>query len=602
MNQTQSGPTDINRTPRMTVEAALWVLVAVLALALRLAHLDAAPLSAREAREAVLAWRAATGQGMPMEGYSPVLFVADALLFALCGASDSLARLWPALLGGILALTPFLLRQRIGRWGALAAGVFLALSPTALFTARQLDGAVVAAVGGMAFLGGMIRFLDMDRDRRAWLTLSAGGLALAVASSPAAYGLLLTLGLAWLLLALAWPDGEIQRVGARFRPHMRHLLGVSLLVGLALSTGLGWNRAGLGATGDLLAAWLARFGPASDRAILAAPLTLLVVYEPLALVLGLGGLVWASRRSHRFGVLLGLWAGLGGLLLALMRGRMAGDTLGLLLPLTLLAGVATEALARDLRKRGAWLSEGLYVPVVVVLWVYFYLMLGRSAVLGDPAALGLALLTVGLQVTLGLIFALAMNVETAWRAVGVGTGLALLAITVSVGWQVATVRPADPRELLVRQPTAVEVRDLVQTLRDVSWDETGVPTRLPFTLEAAPDSVLAWYLRDFSAARRVDSLGAAGELSAVLVTARRDLSDVGDLTLTGGADDRDYVGQDFALGRRWSLGDAACTWEWPPRCNAAVKWLLFRSTEVPPVVDRWAVLWLRQDEFVMGAP
>jgi hypothetical protein len=278
---------------------------------------------------------------------------------------------------------------------------------------------------------------------------------------------------------------------------------------------------------------------------------------------------------------------------------MAGDTLGLLLPLALLAGVATEALARDLRKRGAWLSEGLYVPVVVVLWVYFYLMLGRSAVLGDPAALGLALLTVGLQVTLGLIFALAMNVDTAWRAVGAGTGIALLAITVSVGWRVATVRPADPRELLVRQPTAVGVRDLVQTLRDLSWHETGVPTRLPFTLEAAPDSVLAWYLRDFSAARRVDSLGAPGELSAVLVTARRDL---GGLTLTGGADDREYVGQDFALRRSWSLEDVACTWEWPPRCNAAVKWLLCRSTEAPPVVDRWAVLWLRQDEFVKGDP
>jgi hypothetical protein len=412
-----------------------------------------------------------------------------------------------------------------------------------------------------------------------------------VASSPSAYGLILTLGLSWLLLALAWPGGGIQRLGGLLRPHIRHLLVVFLLVGLALSTGLGWNPAGLGAAGDLLAAWLARFGPAPDGVV--APLTLLVVYEPLALSFGLGGLVWASRRSHRFGVLLGLWAGLGGLLLALMRGRMAGDTLVLLLPLAMLGGVMVEWLAHDLRERGAWLSEGLYVPVVMVLWVYFYLMLARSAVLGDPAAIGLALLTVGLQVALGMIFALAMNVDTAWRAVGVGTGVALLAITISAGWRAAIVRPADPREPLVRQPTAVEVRDLVQTLRDLSWHETGISTRLPFTLEAAPDSVLAWYLRDFSAARRVDNLGAAGELPTVFVTARRDLSD---LTLTRGADDRDYVGQDFTLGRSWDLAGVACTWAWPPRCNAAVKWLLFRSTDAPPVVDRWAVLWLRQDE------
>jgi len=593
MNQTQNRLRDTQRAPRITTEAALWMLIAVLALVLRLAHLDAAPLSAREAREAMLAWRAVAGQGMPEGGFSPVLFVADALLFALCSASDGLARLWPALLGGALALTPFLLRQRIGRLGALVTGLYLALSPTALFTARQLNGAVVAAVGGMTVLGGVVRFFDTGR--RPWLTLSAGGLALAVASSPSAYGLILTLGLSWLLLALAWPNGGVQRLGELLRPHLRHVLVVFLLAGLALSTGLGWNPAGLGAAGDLLAAWLARFGPAADG-VAASSLTLLAVYEPLALLFGLGGLVWASRRSHRFVVLLGLWVGLGGLLLVLMRGRTAGDTLGLLLPLAMLTGVATESLVHDLRERGAWLSEGLYLPVVVVLWAYSYLMLARSAVLGDPAALGLAVLTAGLQVLLAMIFGLAMGVDTALRAVGAGTGAVLLAITVSAGWRVATLRPADPRELLVRQPTAVEVRDLVQTLRDLSWDETGTSTRLPFTLEAAPDSVLAWYLRDFSAARRVDNLAAAEELTTVLVTARRDLRDLSDLTLAHVSGDRDYVGQDFTLRRSWNPGAVACTWGWPPRCNAAVEWLLFRSTDAPPVIDQWAVLWLRQDE------
>ena len=36
MNQTQNGPHDMQRAPRITAEAALWVLVAVLALVLRL--------------------------------------------------------------------------------------------------------------------------------------------------------------------------------------------------------------------------------------------------------------------------------------------------------------------------------------------------------------------------------------------------------------------------------------------------------------------------------------------------------------------------------------------------------------------------------------
>jgi uncharacterized protein (TIGR03663 family) len=571
----------------LTVEVAVWILVAAIALALRLAHLDAAPLNAEEAREATLAWRAVTVQGMPGSGYSPFLLALDALLFALCGASDSLARLWPALLGGLLALTPWLLRQRIGRVGALVAGLYLALSPMALVASRQLDGAVAAALGGMAFLGGLVRF--RDTDNRPWLTFSAGGLALAVTSSPSAYGLLLAMGLSWLLLAWAWPDGGIQRLRELVAPHLGHNLLVFVLVGLAFSTGIGWNPAGLGAAGGLLPAWIARFDRVASS--VASPLTLLAVYEPLALLFGLGGLVWAIQHGHRPGVLLGLWAGLGALLMALMPGRTALDTLWALLPLALLTGVATESLVQNLRERGGWLSEGLYIPVVVILWVHLYLMLGRYAVSGRSEDLALALLTAALQVLLVMMFALAMRADAALRALGVGTGVVCLAATISAGWGSAYARPADPRELLVNEPTAVEVRDLVETLRDLSWRETGLPTTLPFTFEAAPDSVLAWYLRDFSAARRVEDLegevgSPEGEVGSVLVTAWGDL---------GGPEGADFVGQDFALARSWSPLEIGCTWEWPPQCSVGVKWLLFRSTPVAPVVDQRAVLWLRPD-------
>jgi len=323
------------------------------------------------------------GRGSPGTGYSPLLFAANALLFALCGASDGLARLWPALFGSVLALMPSMLRQRIGRVGALAAGLYLALSPTALFASRQLDGAVVTAVGGMAFLGGLVRFLDTGRH--SWLALSAVGLALAVTSSPSAYGLLLTLGLGWLIHhPQGWGGlrggGSPWRLWEKLRPHLNRTLVVFLFSVLTFSTGLGWNLGGLGATGDLLSAWLTRFGAVSDPIILADRRTvsfpaLVLVYEPLALFLGLGGLVWAVGRGHRFGALLGLWAGLGALQMALMPGWTTLDTLWVVLPLVMLTGVAVESLAQGLRERGEWLGEGLYAPLVAILWVHFYLML-----------------------------------------------------------------------------------------------------------------------------------------------------------------------------------------------------------------------------------
>jgi len=599
---------DFERRPSgkayLSVETALWILFAVLALVLRLVRLDAAPLNAQEAREAMLAWRAATGQGMPGGSYSPVLLALNALLFTLCGTSDSLARLWPALFGSALVLIPWLLRQRIGRVGALAASLYLALSPTALVASRQLDGATLVALGGMVLLGGLVRFLEADHDvtddpvtdhratvRRPWLAFAAGGLALAVASSPSAYGLLLSMALSWLLLAWVWPDEGARRMWDRLRPHAAYLLLVFLLAMLALGTGLGWSPTGLGVAGGFLPAWIARFAPVMDR--VASPLALLAVYEPLGLLFGLGGLVWAIQRGHRAGALLGLWASLGTLLATLMPGRLPSDVSWGLLPLVMLAGVATESLVQNLRERGTWLSEGLYVPVVVILWIHLVLMLGRYAtsVSGEPEYMALALLTAALQVLLAMIFALAMKVESAFRALGVGTGIVLLAITFAAGWRGANVIAADPREIVVGEPTAVEVRDLVQMLHSLSWRETGLPTTIPFTYQAAPDSVLAWYLRDFSAARRVEELRVEEGEGSPLVTERHDLSG-GALGSGALGSAVHYVGQDFVLQRHWNPGEIACVWEWPPRCNAAAKWWMFRSTPTFPVADRWAVLWL----------
>jgi len=583
MNDTHPESRILNHESRLTIEVVLWACIAIVALALRFSHLDAAPLDGREAHEAMLAWRAVTGMGQPSPAadYSPLLFTANALLFTLCGASDAIARLWPALLGGLLPLTPLLLRRRIGRVGVLATGAYLAFSPTALFASRRLDGAVVAIVGGMAVLGGLTRFFDTGGRR--WLTLSACGLALAVTGSPSAYGLLLTLALAWLLLAWAWPDKHTSRLTF----DASHSSLVFLLVALALSTGLGWNLSGLGAAGGLLPAWLARFSAVMNPA--PAPLAIAAVYEPLALLFGLGGLVWAVQRGHRFGVLLGTWAGLVALLLTLMPGRTPLDALVVVLPLALLTGLAIEWLVQSLRRWGEWLGEGLYVPVVLLLWAHAYLVLGRYAERGDSRDLFMVLLVVALQGLLATMFALAMRPDAALRGVAVGTGVALLAVAISAGWGVAYARPADARELLVRDSTAVEVHDLVQTLRDLSWRETGMPTTLPFTFEAAPDSVLAWYLRDFSAAHRVESLEGE-EVGRVVVTSRRALEL---------ADDAEFAGQDFALRRNWNLTEIGCGWEWPPHCDAAAEWLLLRRASLP-VADQWAVLWLRQEKAEFG--
>lgn len=593
MNHTDYKP----RPSKITLQNVLWVLLAVVALAMRLANLGSLPLGLSEAHEAVLAWRAVNNQALSAQattvsGYSPFLFAANALLFSLFGGSDALARLWPALFGTALVLTPLLLRQRLGRIGALVAGFCLAFSPTALLASRQLNGTVIAAFGVMICLGGIVRFVDTDRlnlQLRSWLALSAIGLALALTSSSSAYGMFFPLLLTITFYALRF---AFTPYVSRFVPYFALIFVVAFLT---LSTGLGWNPAGFGATGDLLVQWFARFGAAFEP--IASLFVLLISYEPLVLLLGLSGLVWAAWRGQRLGIMLAVWVGLGLLLLIVMPGREPLDSLWVILPLAYLSGAALNAFLRDFEIQDVWIGEVVYSLAVLIFWVYIYLRIARYAAFGDSADLLLVFLSFVLQLLLGASFALAIGVEAALRDIASGTLIALLLLTLSVGWGAAYGDPVESCELILPQPTAIGVRDLVQTLHDISWRETGLPTTLEFTAVNLTDPVLDWYLRDFGAVRYTESLRATtGEGPVVTVERESFVSDT------------PYVGQDFVLRWRWQPLEFNCSWRegGVVNCKWLAKWLLFRkrprNVESSParVAEKWVMLWVRDDSDIVA--
>ena len=566
-------------------ERVLWTLLVVVALAMRLVSLGGAPLSGAEAREATLAWEAAGGEALAAGDYSPLLLAANTLLFTLFGAGDAVARLWPALFGSALVLTPALLRRHLGRGGALGAGVYLALSPTALVASRQLDGTVVAAAGAMALVGGLSMF--SEGQQRHWLWLAAGGLAMALVSGAAGYGLLIPLGLAWLVSSEPWADGGhawLQGVRTELKTYGRQFLLAFVVAVFALATGLGWNLSGIGAVGGLLIAWIDRFR--SPGAPTASPLTLLVVYELLGFLLGVGGMVWCWYRRNRWGVLMSLWAALAFLLLVLQPGRAPTDLMGVVLGLAMLAGLALDALVRD-----EWSSRAairaVYATLVLVLWGQAYLVLAGYAHRGDPADLVLVLIIGALQALVGLSFGFVLGPRATLRTGVVATSLVLLGLLVSATRGVAYTRRTDPREPLAGEATAANVRDLVDTLRDLSWQTTGMPMTLDFVYEAAPDSVLAWTMRDFTGARRVDRLSdlSDDQWGPLLVTVDRD---VGRAVGPG----PDYVGLDFPLRRRWTPAALTCRL-WESDCATAVGWYLFRDSPPFPAPAERAILWRR---------
>jgi hypothetical protein len=488
--------------------------------------------------------------------------------------------------GLFLALTPVFLRSRLGRLGAVASGLYLAISPTILTASRQVDGTTIAGAGVMVFLGAVSRYLQTEK--RDWLLFSAVGLALGVTGGAVAYGLLLTVALAWVGVSQLGSGRYASRaVGylARLRPHAPPFFLVFALSTLALSSGLGWNPSGVGAVGSVVVDWLGRFEAAEVET--ASPLTLLTVYELLGVVFGLAGLGWGVRREQYWASFLGLWAGFGILLLAVTPGRVPTDLIWVVLPLAMLFGLAVQAIGQG-RWSGSVKIRGVYVFLVLVLWVQAYLMLARYAAFGDRTDLAVFAIVAGLQAVLGVSFGLILGLGATLRVAGAATGVALLALMVSGAWGVAYRHPNDPREALVREPTAVNVRDLVGTLEELSWQQTGLPTTLEFVYEAPADSVITWYLRSFPMARRVERLSEldSDEIGPTVVTMSEDRTTGSDVLLAG------YVGQDFPLRRRWTPSSIRCRF-WDLGCSIAFDWFLFRDGPALPEADWQATLWRR---------
>lgn len=180
-----------------------WAVIALLALALgsRLWDLGGRVLHYDEVLHALYSWNFANGEGYqhnPLT-HGPFLFHAGAATYKIIGASDFAARLLPALFGAALVVSPWLFRRELGRFGALAASLFLLISPTILYFSRFMRNDVYMAVWAVVLLAVALRY--MERPRRLLLFVWAVVWALAFASKESAFFLAGMFGLLLLILA-----------------------------------------------------------------------------------------------------------------------------------------------------------------------------------------------------------------------------------------------------------------------------------------------------------------------------------------------------------------------------------------------------------------
>lgn len=564
--------------PVLTIEAALYVLLAALGGALRLVNLGAAPLSATEAGQALAAWQGTT---LPAGG-SPLMYNLNQLLAALTGPAlgDAGPRLGAALLGTLLVLTPWLYRRPLGRYGALAASLLLAISPVITTAARSLTGPLAATIA-LAALGFALRYAETLRPRHAYAAAAAGGLL--PLCGVGLWSVLIPIGLAG-MIGYRQLRREVGGLLAQMPLSVRRTAvwtGVAALA--AGSTALLLSPASVRFVPESLTAWLAAWSGFDTVGALQLVQTL-ALYEPLILLAGGAGLVVAWRRPAAVTRLLSGWA-VGALLIVLLQpGRQVFDLALALTPLAMLGGLAVQALAEALAARGRWPLEGTLWLIMAPLIGYLLVTISSYAagrgpasaqVLGQPLspAASFLMLAVLLVLIVGAVFTLAIGFGPVWRAGAVALLVTLAAAGVGNTWSATQLRAGDPRELMW-QPAATspDVHALVQAAEAASLRATGQRARATINVVGAQiDPVLAWYLREFDRRRFLP----ADDGTADIVITPEGVQPVGPTA---------YIGALFVRQATWSftgLSEAD-----------ALRWWLYREAGEPPATER-VIVWVK---------
>lgn len=618
----------------VTLEVALYAVLAVIALLLRAAQVGHAPLGDSEAREALAALRAVNGQvaGEALIAHSPWTFLLHGLGFTFLGTSDAVARL-PSVLGGtLLAVSPVLWRRYLHPLPPLIISVLLTVSPVGVLASRTSSPVVWSLL--LAVVGSWLALRFVETRQEVWAvgaTMALGGLALLV--EPAGFLLLMAMGFGFIFAWLTETDPDTDLLGAvrevwRVWPWGNGLLAVGVL-SLMTATGFFLMPSGLTALGEALWTGLDGFVSRPVDVPIAFPLWIALRYEPAILLFGIPSCYRAMREGSFFERVLVGWFLMGLVLSLAYAGGSAAHALWLTVPLTVLVGLAVTRWLTD-KPESFWaVPDGsviLHGLVTLALWIAFgvsVMMLGKvllldlpegvtkftalrhallegiySRDLGDPDwvtvqgvlvpdyVLGqiqrqilMASAFFFLPLVLFFVAGTASGARAAWYGLALGTFGVLLLFGMGAGLRAAYLNWDDPRELWYVQPVTEDVRELRATLEEMSLRDTGDPYLIHVTAQVPEDGALAWALRSFPNTVFVDGVGPEVKTAAVL-------------TPTAELDPRlgaDYVGKDLVI-RLWWDRDI-------PYWRDGIMWIYNGDSRVSPQPDLRLNIWIQKDVY-----
>ena len=575
---------------RLTLEHILYALAFALALTLRFLHLGALPLSDFEADWAFQALQVARGVH-PAIGPNPAYVLLTSILFYIFGAGNFLARFWPALVGSILALTPFFFRDRLGRVPALILAFALTFEPGLLAISRAAGSSILA----ISFL---VLAWAMGREGRYPLAGVFGGLALMSGQAVWMGLLILSLSVAICQVFVSKrvkTDDQQQTASSEDQssPVTRHpsletahwslvtehwKTALAYLLGTLLLGGSLFLLApnGLSAFVASILAYFKGWWTLSGVRVTHL-LTALVAYQLMALIFGLVALVRGLLRKDRLVIGLGSWMLIAMLLALAYPARQVADLAWALLPLWTLAALELGRYTRMEGVRG-WELAGvtaLTISILVFAWLNLTAVVGQA--LDSQVAQTRFLILSATLLILGLIrilLAFSWSTEGARLGVAWGGTAFLVAFTLGASTGAGGLRQPLTAELWSPSPQTAQADLLQKTLDGLSDWNKGHVESLPVTVVGLDSPALRWLLRDWEV-KEVNALSPAG--SPALVIASQGM----ELNLSAA-----YRGEDFVWYQspNW---DEALPEEW-------LRWFVYRQM---PQQKESLTLWARGDLF-----
>jgi len=548
---------------RIKLETFLYGIAFLLALGLRFYQLGAEPLSDSEAVWALQSLLIANPDQQPPDfriGPNPGYVFSTGFLFAIFGSTNFLARFWPALAGSILVLFPGLIRRYIGIQSGLIAAFGLAVDPGLVAVSRTAGGPMMALSFGLIALG--LFFLRH-------LKTSGIMVGFALLSGPSIFAGITVSAAAWLTTVF---------ISRRDRSEDTSNPGANGtgVTPIDSSTGQGlpenksgfskWSELFLAAGGIIVifgtcfflypegfAAWFESFltflrGWFTSSGVPALRiLAALIVFQPLALMFVIILVIrrfnnqpGVDKPNHLVFIALstGFLASI--LFLLLYPAREVSGLIWALVPLWILA-------SREIKGYIPVQSTSpvplIFAAVIFILCVLFW----NALITADQMLVIFGSPTIGIRLALiagvCLIAALCVIlVSIGWNRFSAERGLvwgltaALFIYTISLTWNVSINRQNQPETIWYPNPGTGQGLLLLETLRDISNSQVGMPFEIP-VLSTVESPSIKWLLREFRNTQYLSIL--PGEsLPDIVIT-----KEVDHLP----ASDKTFRGQDFVL-------------------------------------------------------